>query len=173
MQTALRGKVLVSRNIRNRKTRSILACLVSLAILFLPSGGFASLPVNATSSVQYHNVQVFLQTQSQDGNMYTLTTYESNGTLISSTQNQYPAFSLELPSGTYLFAASVVNKSSSYWWYYSTSEYGYQTEQISSDTTVNIQTQELQNIPTSKITIETNFVNVRAMSGASVYASVI
>ncbi|MGI0084881.1 MAG: hypothetical protein ACREBQ_07350 [Nitrososphaerales archaeon] len=56
-----------------------------------------------------------MQTQSQDGNMYTLTAYESNGTLISSSQSQYPAFSLELPSGTYLFAASVVNKSSGYW----------------------------------------------------------
>src|SRR5487761_905825 len=173
MQTALCGKVLVSRNVRNRKTRSILAGLLSLGILFLLSGGLASLPVSAASSLQYHNVQVFLQTQSQDGNMYTLTTYQSNGTLISSTQSQYPAFSLELPSGTYLFAASVVNKSSSYWWSYSTSEYGYQRQQISSDTTINIQTQALQNIPTSKITIETNFVNGTAMSGANVYASVI
>ena len=173
MQTALCGKVLVSRNVRNRKTRSILAGLLSLGILFLLSGGLASLPVSAASSLQYHNVQVFLQTQSQDGNMYTLTTYQSNGTLISSTQSQYPAFSLELPTGTYLFAASVVNKSSSYWWSYSTSEYGYQRQQISSDTTINIQTQALQNIPTSKITIETNFVNGTGMSGASVYASVI
>ena len=173
MQTALCGKVLVSRNVRNRKTRSILAGLLSLGILFLLSGGLASLPVSAASSLQYHNVQVFLQTQSQDGNMYTLTTYQSNGTLISSTQSQYPAFSLELPTGTYLFAASVANKSSSYWWSYSTSEYGYQRQQISSDTTINIQTQALQNIPTSKITIETNFVNGTAMSGASVYASVI
>lgn len=172
MQTALRGKVLVSRYIGKCKTRSILA-LASLGILFLLSGGLTSLPVSAASSLQYHNVQIFLQTQSQDGNMYTLTTYQSNGTLISSTQSQYPAFSLELPSGTYLFAASVVNKSSSYWWYYSTSEYGYQTQQISSDTTINIQTQELQNIPTSKLTIETNFVNGTAMSGASVYASII
>src|SRR5487761_582049 len=148
MQTALCGKVLVSRNVRNRKTRSILAGLLSLGILFLLSGGLASLPVSAASSLQYHNVQVFLQTQSQDGNMYTLTTYQSNGTLISSTQSQYPAFSLELPSGTYLFAASVVNKSMYY--YYSASEYGYQLQQISSDTTINLQTQTLASIPTTK-----------------------
>lgn len=170
MQTALRGKVLRSGN---RVTNSILAALVSLGLLFLLSGGLVSIPVSAAASPQYHNVQIFLQTQSQDANMYTLTTYESNGTLVSSTQSQYPAFSLELPSGTYLFAASAINKSSSYWWYYSTSEYGYQLGQISSDTTINIQTQSLASIPTSKVTVQAQFVNGTAMSGASVYASVV
>ncbi|MGI0084882.1 MAG: hypothetical protein ACREBQ_07355 [Nitrososphaerales archaeon] len=45
--------------------------------------------------------------------------------------------------------------------------------QISSDVTINLQTRSLANIPTSKVTVEAQFVNGTAMSGASVYASVI
>lgn len=159
------------RSIKSRKSRSWALCLASLGLLFLLGGGLFAIP--SAASVQYHNVQIFLQTQSQDGNTYTLAAYESNGTLISNTQSQYPAFSLELPSGTYLFAASVVNKSSTYYWYYTTSEYGYSVQQISGDATINLQTQELSNIPTRSISINTQFVNGSAMSGASVYASVV
>jgi hypothetical protein len=147
--------------------------LVSIAFLFLLGGPGSFLIPSSAATSQYHNVQIFLQTQGSEGNLYTLIAYESNGTLISSSQSQYPAFSLELPTGTYLFAASVVNKSSTYYWWYSTSEYGYTLQQISSDTVLNLQTSYLSSIPNSSISVQAKFVNGSVMQGASVYASVI
>ncbi len=123
---------------------------------------FEGFGLSASASTQYNNVQVFIQTQSNNElGPYTLVAYNSSGSLISSSQSNYPAFSLELPSGTYLFAVTAVNQSSTeyYWWSYSTEEYGYQLVQISSSTTLNLKTTPLQDIGTSKIAIQAKYVN--------------
>jgi hypothetical protein len=128
----------------------------------------------SAAAIQYNNVQVFIQTQGSELSPYTLTAYNSTGSLISSSQSNYPAFSLELPSGTYLLTVTAVNQSSSkYYWSYSTEEYGYQLVQISSSTTLNMKTIPLQDIGNSKITIQAKYVNGTLVSGAEVDASIV
>ena len=132
--------------------------------------------VRSSSSGQFNNVQVFIQTQSSEDSLFTLNAYNSSGSLISSAQSNYPAFSLELPSGNYLLTVTAVNQSSStryYWNYYSTQEYGFQLLQISSSTTINMKTVPLQDIGNSKISIQAKYVNGTSVSGAEVDASIV
>src|SRR5487761_640758 len=133
--------------------------------------------VRSSSSGQFNNVQVFIQTQLSVDSLFTLNAYNSSGSLISSTQSNYPAFSLELPSGNYLLTVTAVNQSSSttsyYWNYYSTQEYGFQLLQISSSTTINLKTVPLQYIGNSKISIQAKYVNGTGVSGAEVDASIV
>src|SRR5487761_626592 len=131
---------------------------------------------SSSASGQYNNVQVFIQTQSSEDSLFTLNAYNSSGSLISSAQSNYPAFSLELPSGNYLLTVTAVNQSSStryYWNYYSTQEYGFQLLQISSSTTINMKTVPLQDIGNSKISIQAKYVNGTSVSGAEVDASIV
>lgn len=132
---------------------------------------------SSSATTEYNNVQVFIQTQSSEDSLFTLNAYNSSGSLISSTQSNYPAFSLELPSGNYLLTVTAVNQSSSttryYWNYYSTQEYGYQLLQISSSTTINLRSVPLQNIGYSKITIQAKYVNGTGVSGAEIDASIV
>src|SRR5487761_354053 len=134
--------------------------------------------VKSTSATTgFNNVQVFIQTQLSVDSLFTLNAYNSSGSLISSTQSNYPAFSLELPSGNYLLTVTAVNQSSSttsyYWNYYSTQEYGFQLLQISSSTTINLKTVPLQYIGNSKISIQAKYVNGTGVSGAEVDASIV
>lgn len=157
-----------------RKIGLIAVFSLLLVIGIAPFG--AGISSSAVAS-QYNNVQVFIQTtQSTSGlSLYTLTAYNSTGSLISSSQSNYPAFSLELPSGTYLLSVTAVNESSQYYYYsgYSTVEYGWQLVQISSSTTLNMKTTPLQDISSSKISIHVKYVNGTSTSGAEVDASVV
>jgi hypothetical protein len=153
-----------------------------LAISLILVVGFPSFGLQSSSAATstYNNVQVFLQTQSSGlSGPYTLTVYNSSGSLISSSQSNYPAFSLELPSETYLLTATAVNQSSpllakvQYWGYSATAEYGYQLVQISSSTTLNLKTIPLQDITSSKVLIQAKFVNGTSVSGAQLDASIV
>jgi hypothetical protein len=150
------------------------ATLFAAALLFSNFGAFT--PSRADSSIAYNNVQVFLTPQAASGTLtYTLSVYNSSGSLVSNSQSEYPAFSLELPSANYLFAATIANSSNSlyYYNYYTTNEYGYQLVQVSSSTTLSIATKPIQDISTQQIKVHTQFVNGSAISGASVSGSVV
>jgi hypothetical protein len=136
-------------------------------------GGYNSSSVSAN---QYNNVQVFIETQSSGLGPFTLTAYNSSGSLISSEQSNYPAFSLELPSGSYLISVTAENQSTPkyYWASYSTAEYGYELVQISSSsTTLNLRTTPLQDIGTTKISIQAKYVNGTLASGTELDASIV
>jgi hypothetical protein len=151
--------------------------LSSIAVLLISSLVLSSLAVPVSrAATSYNNVQVFLSSQAveQGTTTYTLSVYNSTGYLVASSQGEYPAFSLELPSGTYLFAATVANSSSLYSYdYFATSQYGYQMTQISSAVTISIATKSINDISTQVIMVHAEFANGTAMAGASLYASVV
>jgi hypothetical protein len=151
---------------------SAAATILAVTLLFSSAGAITQ---SRADSPSYNNVQVFLAPQSQVGGTltYTLSVYNSSGFLVSNSQSEYPAFSLELPSSTYLFTATVANSSTLYFDYYSTSEYGYQLIQVSSSTTLTIATKQIQDISTTQIKVHAQFVNGTAMSGAQIYGSVV
>lgn len=161
--------------LQKSKTRfnlaSAIGTILAITLLFSCIGTLAQ----SRADSGYNNVQVFLTPESQIGGTltYTLSVYNSSGYLVSSSQSEYPAFSLELPSSSYLFTASIANSSTLYYDYYTTSQYGYQLVQVSSSTTVSITTMPMQDISLTQIKIHAQFVNGTAMSGASIYGSVV
>lgn len=84
---------------------ALLALLLAVGV-----GGF----VSASSSTQYNDVQVFVQTSQNLPYSYTLTAYNSSGSQVASYQTSFPAAALELPDGTYLFTVQATYGSSLY-----------------------------------------------------------
>ncbi|MHB1908613.1 MAG: hypothetical protein ACYCQJ_07040 [Nitrososphaerales archaeon] len=155
-----------------KKTRK--TTLVGLAILSLVL--FSSLvmiiaPAESSAISNYNNVQVLVETQTQGLGLYTLTAYNSSGSLISSSQSNYPAFSLELPNGIYLLSVTAVN--TSYYWGYSTLEYGYELAHVNGPANLVLTTNPLSSITSSKISVQANFVNGTALSGAQISSSIL
>jgi len=174
--------------------------VLSLTIILVGLGLFApvlTLAFGATASnPTFNNVQIFVTPQNSSLNQFSMTVYNSTGGVIATSQSSYPAFSFELPTGNYLFAA-IASSTSGYGVYppvaYSGAagapsssgsaailpkgyygyqqEYGYLQSQVNSAKTLNISTSELSSITTSQITIQAKYVNGTAAQGATVYAS--
>lgn len=157
----------------SKGTTCLKASMISVFCILLVSMGLG-IPVNSFAQSAYNNVQVFVQTQASGLGPFTLTAYNSSGSLVSSMQSNYPAFSLELPSANYLISVTAENLSSSgYYSSYSTDEYGYQVVDISSSRTMTLSTTPLQDITSSKITVQAKYVNGTVIQNAQLYASVV
>jgi hypothetical protein len=110
----------------------------------------------------------------------------------------YPAAAFELPSGNYLFTVSAMDQSNYYpypmpltgsatstagaptatdvvpsSYQYPKVEYGFQLQQVSGPSTLNIKTLPIENITLTKISVKVLFSNGTAAADASVSASVI
>ncbi len=156
-----------------------------LASLWGSVGGASAAP----SPGPLYNLQVSVQTQSPLPDYFVVSAYNSTGALLTTSQSQYPAGSLQLPSGTYLLTAAA-SKESSYYQPYPVSaggaspavccvysqplvEYGYVVAQVSSSTSMTIKTANASGMPTSTVTIHATLPNGTAAKGASVSASVL
>jgi len=171
----------------------IKAVAVSVIVIFAGLGVFGAKMAFASSATPaYDNIQIFVNPQNSSLNQFSLEAYNSTGGLVASSQSSYPAFSLELPGGNYLFAVSA---SSSYAYpvpgplsygstasqksaiaypnYYNPAEYGYLVTELNSSRTVNISTHQIDNMSTTKVTVVAKYSNGTAAAGTSVYASIV
>ena len=180
---------LTSKKILPKVTILTLAVLMAGLGLFGP--GIQSFAASS-SDPAFHNVQISVTPQNSSLNIFSLTVYNSTGGVVASSESMYPQFSFELPDGTYLFTATA-SSSNGYNYYppvaYGASsstpaaiypkyygyqdEYGFVSEQVTSNNSFSISTAELSNTQSSQITISAKYVNGTAASGASVYASVV
>ncbi len=186
----MKAPMISSTNMPTKIALVTVALLVSALGLFGPGiTTFAS----THSTPAYSNVQVSIAPQNSSLNIFSLTVYNSTGGVVASSESMYPAFSVELPQGSYLFTATA-SSSNGYNFYppiaYGASsstpaviypkyygyqdEYGYASVQVnSSSTSLSISTTELSSIQSSQVTIVAKYANGTAADGASVYASVI
>ncbi|MDA4111326.1 MAG: EcoRV family type II restriction endonuclease, partial [Thaumarchaeota archaeon] len=169
------------------------AFAVSVIVVFLGLGLLGVRITSATTSQSYNNVQIFVSPQNSTLDSFSISAYNSTGGLVASSQSSYPAFSFELPSGTYLFTVSA---SSTYSYpiggpitygasqssapniaypykYYNPTEYGYVLTDVTASKTINIATQQIQNMSTSKISISAKYLNGTSAVGAYIDASIV
>ena len=152
--------------------------------------GLGSQAIFASAAGQsYNNVQVFITTQNVDDNSFLISAYNSTGGLAATSQSEYPALSLELPSGKYLLSVvasqpykygppvplTAAQSSSSIIYPISSSpsEYGYSLFQVSNSNTVDITTTPISDLKTTQISLHVNYLNGTAASDASVGASIV
>src|SRR5580704_1841033 len=94
----------------------VMATILSASVLTLFLVGLSSLPQllavasnasNAVADASLNPVQLSIQPQNITSvSSYDLVAYNSTGIPVASYTGQYPKVTLELPSGTYLFAAT-------------------------------------------------------------------
>jgi len=77
----------------------VLVSLLAVVIMV----GIGGLHAAAADSATFDNVQVSIQTSYDFPYSYTLTAYNTSGYQVAYYQSDFPAASLELPNGTYLF----------------------------------------------------------------------
>ena len=152
---------------------------------------------SAATSQTYDNVQIFITPQNSSLNVFSMSVYNSTGGLIVSSDSPYPAFSFELPSGSYLFTATagssynyaipapLANGASNgatasgsaiilprgYYGY--EQEYGFVQSEVNSSESLSISTSNLNSVQTSDLTIVAKYANGTAAANSSVYASVV
>ena len=178
--------------------------IATLLLGFLLVGGLGSaalVPAHAASSATtLNNVQVFIQTTNSNMTSYSLTAYNSSGYVVESANGNYPAFGLELPSGTYLITVTATQEGSYYPVVYASgvasttgssasanasniivsppiqmpiTEYGYVLQTVNAPVTLNIKTAPFTNVGTTKVHVSVSYVNGTGASGVYVYASVV
>jgi hypothetical protein len=177
-----------------------LALVSTLAVVLLVGSG--GLPVRASASTTFDNVQVLIQTTQNLPYSYTLTAYNTSGIQVASYQSNFAAAALELPDGTYLFTVSASYSPNNYpcmgcvfnpmvsagakavtnstsvavmpiFRLSSSNEYGYAVEQITGPSSITINTHNASALPTTKVTVHVTYANGTAAQGAWVYASVV
>jgi hypothetical protein len=147
-------------------------------------------------------VQVALSTESSVPNLFGVSACNSTGALVTTSQIQYPAGTLQLPSGTYTFTAMASQTTN----YYAASnavgaasspsgvgvaqagasttalccvysppviEYGYVVQEVSGPLCPTIPTKGINTTSTTSVMIRASFPNGSAAKGASVSASVL
>ena len=165
----------------------------SLVAFLLPLFGGAFTSATATTPALY-NVQVSVQTTSTLPDYFVVSAYNSSGALLTTSQNQYPTGSLEVPAGSYVFTATAIVQSSYYQPYpvnYGGSaapsssaslcciykqpvvEYGFAVKEVSGSMSLTIPTKNMNATSTTAITIQANYPNGTAASGASISASIV
>jgi len=190
-----------SRSDNARRVSSSTLKLATVVIVGLLAFGADGLVLTtAYAQVTYNVIQVFVQPTSDRNTYFLLSAYNSSGSLVATSQSQYPVFALELPSETYLFAvmaqqapvyvgpspmmsAGTTQKGeplpptggSTYPVpsTYQPPEYGYDYQTVTGSLTLTIPTKPMSDIPTTSVSVQTSFVNGSAASGVSVYASVV
>ena len=176
------------------RVRVLLLVACSLVAFLMPvfSGGFTE--ASAATTPAMYNVQVSIQTTSTLPDYFVVSAYNSSGALLTTSQNQYPAGSLEVPAGSYLFTVTAIVQSSYYQTYpiYSSGgsvsasspsvccvyrqpvvEYGFAAQKVSGPVSLTIPTKNLNATSTTAITIQANYPNGTAAKGASVSASIL
>lgn len=106
------------RTQRPKVTTTILSASVLTLFLVgltsLPQLATATTPSNAAAGATLNPVQLSIQTKNiTSASSYDLVAYNSTGIPVASYTGQYPQVTLELPSGTYLFAATANGPASS------------------------------------------------------------
>jgi hypothetical protein len=171
------------------------ALSISVIVLFAGLGILGGRATSASAGQTYNNVQVFVTPQNSTLDTFSISAYNSTGGLVASSQSAYPAFSFELPSGTYLFAVTASSSNgyptpgpimygatsqgaagSSIAYpskYYNPEEYGYVVTNITASRTIDISTKQIQNMSTATITIKANFANGTAAVGTYVDATIV
>src|SRR5580698_4756044 len=101
----------------------VMATILSASVLTLFLVGLSSLPQhlavastasNAAAGASLNPVELSMQTQNLTSvSSYDLVAYNSTGIPVASYTGQYPQVTFELPSGTYLFAATANGPASS------------------------------------------------------------
>src|SRR5208337_5357702 len=84
---------------RSKVLGLVLVSILAVVVL----AGVGCLPVSASASTKFDNVQVFIQTSLDLPYSYTLTAYNTSGIQVAYYQSNFAAAALELPDGTYLF----------------------------------------------------------------------
>ena len=173
--------------------RTAVIVLVGALLAFGAFGG-PGLPffANAASSPNaLNNVQIFVNTSSSNNfTSYSLSVYNSSGYSIASSTSNYPAFGVELPSGTYLFTVTAT-QNNNYVYAKSASapisssntaiisplnpavEYGYTEQQVTGAATYNITTSSINNAQTTNLVVHVSYANGTAAAGTSVQASIV
>ncbi len=161
---------MISENsVAGRKIVSIILAVVLGSLLVL--GSVSLLAVRASSqSVPLNNVQISLQVQNSSDDSFSMNVFNTTGYQVASSQSEYPGFAFELPAGSYIFTATALDSGAQF---YGDVEYGYQSQQVSGPTSFTISTESVSQISQTKISIQVNYANDSAASGASVYASVL
>lgn len=168
------------------------ATLIAL-VLLVGGGGLIS---GVASAASFNNVQIFVTTSAVRNYSYTVTAYNLTGSLVGTYESSYPAAAFELPTGDYLFIVSAVDQSvyacglckvgtsageSSNATaisipieiYQPSAEYGFLVQRVDSALTLSIATQNVTQLPTSRVTIKVAYTNGTAAAGASVSASIV
>ncbi len=180
------------QNATKLRQRTVAFLGVSL-LLLTTSGAILAQPLVAAAS--YNQVQLTVQTANSLNATYIGTVYNSSGYTVATSQSRYPILSFDLPSSTYLFAVTALQESVSrcYSPYakagavqagpaivfppcFSSNpsiEYGYSYRDVTGSTSLTIQTQPIDKVPTSNVTIRTSYLNGTAASGASVSAYIV
>ncbi|MDA4128426.1 MAG: hypothetical protein OK422_03055 [Thaumarchaeota archaeon] len=177
---------------RHLRSSGTLAALM-LGALLLGSGGVALANANKTS-LSYNAVQINITTTTNLNATYQVSTYNSSGSLVATSNTRYPVTSFELPAATYLFTVTALQETSSICYPYASAgasatlgaaimppcywsapavEYGYMDKDISGPTNLEISTKPFSSLPTSNITISAKFLNGTEAIGASVSASIV
>jgi hypothetical protein len=168
---------------------------VTLIGVLLALGAFSGpgllLFANAASSPSaLNNVQIFINTSTNNFTSYSLSVYNSSGYSIASSTSNYPAFGVELPSGTYLFTVTATQNN--YYVYAKSTaapvassntatiaplnsavEYGYTEQQVTGPATYNITTTSITDVQTTNLVVHTSYANGTAASGTSIQASIV
>jgi hypothetical protein len=177
-----------------RRVRVLLLVSCSLVALILPVFGGAFTRATAATTPTLYNVQVSIQTASTLPDYFVVSAYNSSGALLTTTQNLYPAGSLEVPAGSYFFTATAIVQSSYYQTYpvYSSGgatpasspsmccvykqpvvEYGFAVQKVSGPMSLTIPTKNMNATSTTAVTIQANYPNGTAAKGASISASIV
>lgn len=186
----------------NRGSRRALALVLAAALLVASTGGLLTQAAAKAAPGPLFNVQISVQTQSTLPDYFVVSAYNSTGALVTTSQSQYPAGSLQLPSGTYTLTATATVQSSYYQPYPAYSgggvasavgapaqsasspsvcciysqplvEYGYLAQNVASSTTVTIPTRNINDTSSSAVTIKASFPDGTVGQGAYVSASVL
>jgi len=143
-----------------------------------------------------YSVQISISTESSLPNYFDVSAYNSTGALVTTSQSQYPAGFLRLPSGTYTFTATATQQAN----YYPASaassgavanvggasvpalccihgspvtEYGFLVQKVDGPLTLTIPTKNINDTSTTVLTIHATLLNGTAARGASVSAAVL
>jgi hypothetical protein len=178
----------------SRTARVLLLIACSLAVFLLPVSGGAITGAAAAATPELYNVQVSVQTTSPLPDYFVISAYNSSGALLTTSQSQYPAGSLEVPAGSYFFTATAIVQSSYYQTYpvypsggaVSASspsvccvykqplvEYGFAVKDVSGPVSLTIPTRNVNATSATAITIQADYPNGTAAEGASVSASIV
>ncbi len=176
------------QSLDSQASRGTKGALIGLALLVAGAGLFSGVAFGAT----FNNVQVFVNTAAALPYSYVFTAYNLTGDLVGTYQSSYPAAAFLLPTGDYLFTVSALYQSgstcylcmgeasstagvpgSTVAYYPLTSEYGYLVQHVDSSQTLNINTQNVTQFPTTQVTAKATYVNGTSASGAYVSASIV
>jgi hypothetical protein len=167
--------------------------LVIMMVLSVLGGPIASADV---APGDLYTVQISISTESSLPTYFDVSAYNSTGALVTTSQSQYPAGSLRLPSGTYTFTATATQQANYYLASAASSgavanvggasvpalccihsspltEYGFLVQKVDGPLTVTIPTKNINDTSTTVLTIHATLPNGTAARGASVSASVL